>query len=174
MDPKNNELFLELYRPSHDRLGRFVATLVWNREEASDTVSETILIALENFDNLRNREAFVHFLFGIAIRVIRKRQRKDWRSLILNEEGWESMENIARTEYRSDSSDLNVLLSLLGEKQREALTLFEISGFSIKEISEIQQSTVSAVKSRLVRARNTLEEACRTENERLMAYPFKS
>ena len=56
-------------------------------------------------------------------------------------------------------------MSLLPEEQKEAVILFEISGFSIKEICEIQQAGESAVKQRLKRGRQKLTEILTFESE---------
>jgi RNA polymerase sigma-70 factor (ECF subfamily) len=45
----------------------------------------------------------------------------------------------------------------LGEKERECLVLFEISGFSVREVAEIQNDSETAVKSRLSRGRQKLK-----------------
>ncbi|HHZ65615.1 MAG TPA: hypothetical protein EYN51_09010 [Flavobacteriales bacterium] len=49
-------------------------------------------------------------------------------------------------------------MDLLPTKQKEALILFEISGFALKEIQEIQGDSLSAVKLRLSRGREKLKE----------------
>jgi len=49
-------------------------------------------------------------------------------------------------------------LAMLPEEQRECLVLFEITGFSIKEIMVIQNSSESAIKQRLKRGRAKLLE----------------
>lgn len=41
---------------------------------------------------------------------------------------------------------------------KESIVLFEITGFSIKEIVEIQDDSVSSVKQRLRRGRERLEK----------------
>ena len=41
-------------------------------------------------------------------------------------------------------------------EQREAIVLFELDGFSIEEIAAMQQVSLSAIKSRLVRGRERL------------------
>ena len=46
-------------------------------------------------------------------------------------------------------------------KQRDALVLFEISGFSMKEIAEIQGSTEGAVKTKISRGRQKLKDMLR-------------
>jgi RNA polymerase sigma-70 factor (ECF subfamily) len=47
-------------------------------------------------------------------------------------------------------------LQKLPEEQREAIILFEISGFSLKEVQQIQGAGLSAVKSRIVRGKKKL------------------
>ena len=44
-------------------------------------------------------------------------------------------------------------LDKLPLKQKEAFLLFELSGFSLKEIKQLQGGTLAAVKSRLNKAR---------------------
>jgi RNA polymerase sigma-70 factor (ECF subfamily) len=56
-------------------------------------------------------------------------------------------------------------LALLPDEQRECLVLFEITGFSIKEIMEIQNSSESAIKQRLKRGRAKLLEILTFESK---------
>ncbi len=66
----------------------------------------------------------------------------------------------AREEPHDDRWILHQALATLSSKQRAALLLFEIGGFSIEEITNIQQAkSISAIKSRLSRARRKLREA---------------
>jgi len=60
---------------------------------------------------------------------------------------------------------LHRALALLPEAQREALILFEISGFSIKEVAGLQAASISAVKQRLKRGREKLTEILTFESE---------
>jgi RNA polymerase sigma-70 factor (ECF subfamily) len=64
----------------------------------------------------------------------------------------------ANAQREADVYFLHEALAQLTEDQRECLILFEISGFSIKEIMEIQQSSESAVKQRLKRGREKMQE----------------
>ena len=55
---------------------------------------------------------------------------------------------------------MNKALAKLSAKERAAILLFEIADFSIEEITAIQQEkSISAVKSRLSRARAKLRKA---------------
>ncbi|MFO0496195.1 MAG: RNA polymerase sigma factor [Flavobacteriia bacterium] len=54
-------------------------------------------------------------------------------------------------------------MALLPVVQKESLILFEIAGFNIREIAEIQQASESAVKQRLKRGRQKLTEILHNE-----------
>src|SRR4051812_48038661 len=68
--------FMLLYEPVHERLARFVYSMVWNREDARDIISDTVLKAYESFEKLQHPEAFLYFLFGIASRLSKRRGRR--------------------------------------------------------------------------------------------------
>ena len=60
---------------------------------------------------------------------------------------------------------LHEALALLPDVQKEAIILFEISGFSIKDIMSIQNASESAVKQRLKRGRERLVALLQFESE---------
>lgn len=149
--------FLKLLEPVHDNLSRFARGMTKNKEEARDLVSETILKAYENFEKLEKPESFRSYLFQIASRI---NSRSRWRLRIFDY--FSDLKLIAGASNEPsadliyDVQLLYIALNKLPEKQREALVLFEISGFTIAEISDIQGGTVSGVKSRLKRGREKL------------------
>lgn len=67
--------FMELYSPAHERLFRFVQSLVWDKEDAKDIVNETALKAFERFESIRNKELFLSYLFSIASNLVKKRYK---------------------------------------------------------------------------------------------------
>lgn len=147
---------MQLYSPLHDRLCRFVQTMVWNKEEAKDVISETTLIAYENLTKLRDEGAFLSYLFSIATNIVNKklRRKKFW--------GWFNAELFAEQADTTNSEsslmryELYCALNKLPQKQREAIVGYEIGGLSMDEIAQIQQQSVSGVKTNIHRARQTL------------------
>lgn len=156
---------MQLYDPLHDRLSRFVQSMVWNSDDAKDVLSETILAAYESFEKVRNPEAFLYYLFGIASRLTKKRERRKKFWGVFESSAVDSSISSHNSESRIAVNELYAALNKLPVKQREAITLFEISGFSIKEIAELQGSTLSGVKSRLVRARDQLATLLEVEKK---------
>lgn len=149
--------FMELYEPLNDRLARFVYSMVWDKEEARDVISETVLAAYESFEKVRNHQAFLSYLFTIASRTWAKRLRKTQLVTSLTEAHTDHLaDEASNVESRSELNEFYAALNTLPDKQREAVTLFEISGLSLNEIQVIQGGSLSGVKSRVTRGREEL------------------
>lgn len=149
--------FMELYEPLNDRLARFVYSMVWDKEEARDVISDTVLAAYESFEKIRNHQAFLSYLFTIASRTWMKRIKKAQMVTTLTEVHTNTIaDETTNIESRSELNEFYAALSTLPEKQREAVSLFEISGLSLNEILEIQGGSLSGVKSRVTRGREEL------------------
>ena len=158
-EAQKQQEFMALYRPLHASLSRFCEALTRNNEDARDLISDTVLVAFEDFDKIRSKEAFLSFLFATASRIYKTKSRR--------KKFWGIFEQTKAEQVRGSYSDgemsteLNMLyrkMEKLPEDQKEALALFEISGLTIKEICEIQTASESAVKSRISRARQKLTE----------------
>lgn len=163
MDEHSQGEFWELIERHRDTLWRFTLGLARSREDALDLMSDTVLAAYQAFDRLRDRQAFLKMLYTIAYRT---HKRKLWRKRIFSgEEASATMEQgyVPAGESAHDLELLLEALASLPEKQRQAILLFEISGFSLEEIREMQGGTLSGVKSRLKRARTALQVLMRDE-----------
>lgn len=155
--------FMELYQPLNARLCRFVQTLVWDKEDAKDVVSDTILIAFENLEKLKDETAFLSYLFSVASNIVNTkiRRKKYW--------GWFDMQKAEQitdntnTENQLLLYELNKALQKLPNKQRDALVWFEISGLTMEQIAALQKTSIGGVKSNIHRARITLNNLLKTE-----------
>jgi len=155
MSKSKKAAFMELYQPVHENFEMFCRARVYGDTDFKDFMHDTIFLAFEKFDRLEDPKAFLHFLFGISIRVLANTNRKQ-RLVHVTDEAQTIPDESLRADRNEDVEILYRALSQLPEAQREAIVLFEISGFSIQEISELQQSGLSAVKQRLVRGRQAL------------------
>lgn len=154
---RKQKKFLQYYEPIHDRFERFCRARVYGEMEAGDLMNETLLVAFEKFDKVKSEQAFLSFLFGIAVRILSNDNKRQKLS-VLSECKQDRVEDVNdRTEINTEVRLLHEALSKLPEHQKEALILFEISGFSIKEIAIMQDSSVDAVKQRLKRGREKLK-----------------
>ena len=133
--------------------------------EHRDLMNETLLKAYQKFDTLKSKEAFLSFLFSISVRILANAHRKKKEEVKLDKLAFEVGDKSANVEKDMEVYLLYKALSMLPEERRECLILFEISGFSIREIAEIQKTTESNVKQRLRRGRIRLKEILSFESQ---------
>ena len=151
---KQEEFLTLLAGPVQDRLWRFALAMTRDRDDAEDLMSETILATYERFHTIRDPQAFTSFLFTVATRIERHRKRRaKWFGRIDPEEANEIAGTDNSPEDSMEARLVREAIASLPKKQSEAVTLFEISGFSLEEIRGIQGGTLSGVKSRLRRGR---------------------
>lgn len=151
--------FLKLYEPIHESFARFCHARAYGVMEPEDLISESVLKALEKFHTLKNPKAFLAFMFTIAKNIAIKKYRRQKFSGYYNEHNANQIHDVEiDAETKLDIEVLYQALNTLPDKQKEAVVLFEISGFSVKEVAEIQASGESAVKQRLKRGREALAD----------------
>lgn len=151
---------MQLYAPVHDRFERYCKTRAFGEFHFKDIMHDTLIVAFEKFDILKSQEAFLYFLFGIATRIL-SNQRKKMRPIYtdnFNHNNLQLSTHEAPVERQIEIRHLYEQLDKLDNETRDCIILFEISGFSIKEIMTIQNASESAVKQRLSRGRKQLTE----------------
>ena len=142
-----------------DGLYMYARALETTQEDAEDLVSDTVLACYEKFENIRDYAGFKGYVFKTARSIFRQKYRRSW---LFGKFDDLKSQNLTSNDFPADLPlEIGILynaLDKLPEKQKEAVILFEISGFSIKEISDIQGGTISGVKSRIKRAKEKLTE----------------
>ena len=117
--------------------------------------------AYRGLHTLRDESSFRAWFFSILLRL--SRRRRGW---------WLNFWPLRETDEATTEDDaeaerarwLRRALQRLTPLEREALVMSELGGFSIAEIAQSQGSSVSAVKTRISRAKKRLRE--RYENAR--------
>ena len=138
---EQQDIFMELYRPIHERFVRYCQAHAYGLIEPDDLVNETVLQAFEKFQTLRHTEAFLHFLFGIARNLLRNQNRRlKFHGCTYNQEQVEAMPGAEnRGEMNLEVELLYKALAELPDEQREAIVLYDISGFTVKEIMAVRK-----------------------------------
>lgn len=156
---EKQEKFLQLLEIINDKLYMYARAFETCREDAEDLVSDTILASYENFDKLRDYSGFQGYVFKTARSKFRQKYRRSW---LFGKYDEQKANNMLSNDFKPDLPvEIDILykaLNTLPEKQKEAVVLFEITGFSLEEIKDIQGGTLSAVKSRVKRGREKLTE----------------
>ena len=152
---QDKKLFLILYKPVHQSFERFCKARSYGQMPFKDLMQETLLIAYTKFNQLQEPDKFLYYLFGIAIRIL-SNQRKKVQYEALTEMDIAKAIMQPAADRQAEIEQLYKALSLLPIEQREALTLFEIVGFSVKEIAGFQQKTEEAIRQQLSRGRKKM------------------
>ena len=168
MENKPHQDFLKWYQPLHDGFTRFCSSRAFGILETEDLVQESLLAVLQNFDRVADKERLLAYLFSVASNIVKNKKRRLKFKGNWDEKVMEKLESkIDDPEIALDIHYLQKAIDQLPEKQKEAIILFEISGFSIKEVAEIQDSSLPAVKTRLSRSRQRLKELLSEEKSNL-------
>jgi len=158
--------FLRLFDDHHLPLFRFAWRLTGSMADAEDIVQECFLALLRpacGFDPART--SLRTYLFGAVRNQSLKRLRRREQSLVPESTDHHTPEAEA---LRGEMVDAVAgAIAELPETQREVLLLAHYEQLSLADIAEITQLEVTAVKSRLQRARATLRENLATYAPRM-------
>jgi RNA polymerase sigma-70 factor, ECF subfamily len=142
--------------------------------DAEDMVQEAFLKAYRHFDQFDDTCNFSSWFFRILINhclnfLKRERRRRfifdSWR--IGNTANFEQMEERylrmdntpdRQLQQKETKRQIHDALKRLPDKQREAIVLYDLEGFSQQEVSEILDCPVGSVMSRIYYGRKKLKE----------------
>lgn len=157
--------FIELVKPHYNDALRYCRALCSGKhsEDTKDVLQQAFLKAIENFGSLKDELKFKSWFFKIITNCFYDVTRKNFWKNLTSLDNYEAKENIPDLYNEIEISETRNLISIalakLSDKERIAILLFEVEGFSIEEISELQsERSLSAVKSRLSRTRTKLKE----------------
>ncbi|TND10634.1 MAG: RNA polymerase sigma-70 factor, ECF subfamily [Bacteroidetes bacterium] len=152
-------MFLQCYQPVHDKLARYCGSLAYGIMDTEDLVQETVLATLKHFDSIREKHKLLHFMMCVAGNIMKSQARRKKFRGDYNEKAFRKLESrTGDPEKAMELHQLYLAMNKLPAKEKEALLLFAVMGFSMKEISEMQDSGLSATKTRISRARQKLRE----------------
>lgn len=123
--------------------------------DPDDAVQESLLLIYRRIGALRTAAAFPSWAFSI----VRRECHRLWRAM----HGEKATEDenlpvLIYTEHFDLRSDLAAAIQSLPEKYREAIILRDFEEFSISEIADQLLLTREAVKSRIHRGRQMVQE----------------
>jgi RNA polymerase sigma-70 factor (ECF subfamily) len=152
------------------RLAKLVGRLVSDRADAQDVVQEAFIKAYRALPNFRGDSAFYTWLYRIAVNaaknyLVARSRRPPSDDIDITggdvEEAGIVMADIATPEAFTARDQLQAALTKalaeLPEDLRTALTLCEIEGLSYDEIAHVLDCPIGTVRSRIFRARRTLD-----------------
>lgn len=151
------EVFIAQVEREQEALRGFLLALCCgNKGDADDLAQDALVKAYLSCSGYQDMGRFRSWLFKIA-----------YNNFLNHKASLRTTESIdeARTLISSHSADssfehqsLYLALRTLPPKERSAITLFYLNGYSIKEIAAITETSEDAVKKQLSRGRDKLKE----------------
>lgn len=167
--------FVSLYNRYKDQVYGFCLKMLLDEERAADVMQDTFLRVYENRERLLDAGSFRSWLFTIArnqcLNVIRREKRQVSLDPTTREEASvkASQKPSAPLEKSEQVALVTQCLAQLKPNYREVIILREYQNLSYKEIAAVTRSTLSAVKSRLFKARRKLATFIKPAVERQRA-----
>lgn len=162
---------------------RFVYNIAFrmlpNSEDAKDISQEVFIKAYRYLQRFDGKAAFSTWLYRITVNTcideIRKRKGKETISI---ENEFDDGESSKKNQFADKSisvedeiisreglDSIKKAINKLGEEHKTIIVLRDIQGLSYTEISEITETSMGTVKSRLARARKALKDLISLERE---------
>lgn len=155
------ELYGLLVRRYQDEIYRHAERMVGRPDEAADIVQAAFLKGFESLSSCRNPARVGGWLFRIASNqckdYLKNRRRDNLRLDDMNALESEDGDPENAVEQVQLGDRIRRALDRLAPEQREAFVLKHLEGLSYEEMSERLDSSVSALKMRVHRAREELQ-----------------
>jgi RNA polymerase sigma-70 factor, ECF subfamily len=133
-----------------------------NKETAQDVAQEALIKIARNISKFKNKSKLSTWAYRIIRNCINDSYRKNKNHLFeeLTEEnaGVSSDSPHMQIEDNEIWGQISASLDILSSEKREIVILFDIQGFSFREISELLDMPQGTVKSKWSRAKNKLRK----------------
>ena len=161
----------EIVQAYRKRILGTIFRLIGRAEDVEDVGQEVFVRLYFSLDQLRTVEVFEPWLYRLTVnaaydylRKLRRTRSIRMADLSLEQlsaaDAAESGKQLSEERHRKDIREMmNLLLDQVSEEDRLLLTLKEIEGLSLKELSKVYEVNENALKVRLFRARQRVLRA---------------
>lgn len=152
--------FIRQVEENQKAVRRFLTALCCgNQPLADDLAQDTFVKAYLSLEKFRSESKFIIWIFRIAYNTFISHNRKQHVSISnnVNIKEAELFAAKASSDSMFEYQELYLALEKLTDKERSAILLHYLQGYSINEIAEINGCSVDAVKKQLSRGRQHLQ-----------------
>ena len=125
-------------------------SLLYNDADCADAIQEAIVKAFSKLHTLKDDSYARTWLIRIVMNECYAIMRREKKIISLEE---------YQMDGQKDYSDLYEAIFKLPEQMKLCVTLYYMEGYSVKEVAALLDTTESAVKNRLAKARGKLKGA---------------
>jgi RNA polymerase sigma-70 factor (ECF subfamily) len=154
------------------KVAALVSRFIYDHAEVQDVTQEAFIKAYRALPNFRGESQFYTWLYRIAVNtaknyLVSRGRRPPSTDVDVEDamyfEGNSQLKDLENPQNKLSSEELmekvNQSIKKLPEDLRVALTLREYDGMSYEEIADVMGCPVGTVRSRIFRARETVEQA---------------
>ncbi len=150
------EQFIALVKSEQEALRGFLLTLCCgNRNEADDIAQDALIKAYLASTDYRDKGRFRSWLFKIAHNTFLTHVSNLRTHESIDEAQGELSDTAADSAF--EHQDLYIALRTLPPKERSAIVMYYMNGYTIKEIVHMTDASEDAVKKQLSRGREQLK-----------------
>ena len=146
----------ELYAAAKTQVFGFALSILRDVDDAQDVLQDAFVNAFRYAGRYRPRGKPMAWLLTIAKNLANTKLRQRTRSLYLDEEQWAQMQAKCPQVTSEDGVVLRAALEKLGDKERQIITLYAVSGLKHREIADVLDMPLSTVLSKYNRAKKKL------------------
>lgn len=172
--------FEQLIEGYEKKIINYCWRMLGNPLDAEDAAQEVFVKVFRFIGSFTGQSSFSTWLYRIAsnvcLDILRKKKRRPTETVSLNQYNTEGeefalpIEDNAPTPYENAQKNeaqrvLAAALDKLGEEQRRVIVLRDIEGLSYDEIAQIINVAPGTVKSRINRARKSLQKLLEKDRE---------
>jgi len=160
--------FEEIMKHSEQRVMRMTWRMLGNEADARDATQEVFLRVYKYLGRFKQDQPFFAWVYQITLNVCRdiaKKRRQyntqftsleDGASTVSDEQA-DAEETLIRVQEREL---IMRAIATLPEREREAILLRDLEGFSTDEVAHIMRSTATTVRSQISSARQKIRVYC--------------
>jgi RNA polymerase sigma-70 factor (ECF subfamily) len=158
MNTMNKDLFWKSLEAEHPGAERFCRKLAANRDDGDDLYQDVLLLAWRKFGKLRDLESFKPWLYRIIVNLYKSKCRKrGWaKRVVIDQNDYENQPSHNPTSSLSARIWIDRMFRALSAEDRALVSLFELEGWSIADLSRLYGKREGTIKSRLSRARGNM------------------